>query len=72
MATTAVQRLMESRSGNLYLDGAYVASAGELHDVVDPATEQCSGRYADATPGEVAGSTTSRSSPADATYAPSM
>jgi len=53
VATTAVQRLMELRSGHLFLGGEYVASAGALHDVVDPATERRSGRYADATPDEV-------------------
>jgi betaine-aldehyde dehydrogenase len=53
VATTAVQRLMTERSGHHYLGGAYVASSGELYDIVDPATEQATGQYADATPAEV-------------------
>lgn len=51
--STPVTDLMARLSGHLYLDGAYVPSAGSRRPVLDPATEQQTGELALATADEV-------------------
>ena len=50
---TEVETLLSRLSGSIYVNGQYQQSAGDLHDVIDPATDLVVGRFADARDGEI-------------------
>ena len=51
--TNDASALFQSLSGHNYLNGEYVASAGQRADIINPATEQIIGQYALSTDAEV-------------------
>jgi len=51
--TTPVQSEMKLLSGNLFLGGEWIASAGQRHKIINPADETVVGEYADATEAEI-------------------
>ncbi len=51
--STIVTELMTQLSGHHFIDGDYVCGDGQLHGVIDPATGNVTGHYADATQSEI-------------------
>jgi acyl-CoA reductase-like NAD-dependent aldehyde dehydrogenase len=51
--STAVEAQIRAISGCNYIDGQWVKSAGPLREIVNPATEEVIGHFADATKEEV-------------------
>ena len=50
---TAIQKKMESLSGKLYVSNQWVKSSGALKEVIDPATEEIVGSFAESTVDEI-------------------